>query len=264
VDEIWLYHNEWFSFMQMCAVNMWLYAVCVLCYVFIYIYVIQLSDAYLFVVCVLLVCIYLLYTAVFCTHLFECCLIVIHINMTKTYRQHTIKGWQLTAVYNTHKHDKNIQTTYNQGLTVHSCIEYIFLFNNNIFLSKMLVTFLLQKPKLLMKYFILLFYSMEAVFFKRLIECCLSVFVRLICTLCSCVLSTFDCMLSVCLCHVYVYYIQLCVVNLSLYVICMFCQVNMYSMQLWQHTAVYNTHKHDKNIQSKVDSTQLYRVHFFV
>ena len=75
-------------------------------------------------------------------------------------------------------------------------------------------------------------YSMQAVFFKCLIECCLSVFVRLICTLYSCVLSTFDCMLSVCFCHVYVYYIQLCVVNLSLYVVCIFCQVNMYSMQL--------------------------------
>ena len=32
-----------------------------------------------------------------------------------------------------------------------------FFFNNNIFLFKMLVTFLLQKPKLLMKYFILIF-----------------------------------------------------------------------------------------------------------
>ena len=30
-----------------------------------------------------------------------------------------------------------------------------FFFNNNIFLFNMLVTFLLQKPKLLMKYFIL-------------------------------------------------------------------------------------------------------------
>jgi hypothetical protein len=51
----------------------------------------------------------------------------------------------------------NMTKTYNQRLTVHSCIEYIFLFNNNIFLFKMLVTFLLQKPKLLMKYFILVF-----------------------------------------------------------------------------------------------------------
>jgi hypothetical protein len=34
---------------------------------------------------------------------------------------------------------------------------FFFFFNNNIFLFKMLVTFLLQKPKLLMKYFILIF-----------------------------------------------------------------------------------------------------------
>jgi hypothetical protein len=33
----------------------------------------------------------------------------------------------------------------------------IFFFNNNIFLFKMLVAFLLQKPKLLMKYLILIF-----------------------------------------------------------------------------------------------------------
>ena len=31
------------------------------------------------------------------------------------------------------------------------------ILNNNIFLFKMLVTFLLQKPKLLMRYFILIF-----------------------------------------------------------------------------------------------------------
>jgi hypothetical protein len=33
----------------------------------------------------------------------------------------------------------------------------LFFFNNNIFLVKMHVTFLLQKPKILMKYFILIF-----------------------------------------------------------------------------------------------------------
>ena len=38
-----------------------------------------------------------------------------------------------------------------------SSLCFFFFFNNNIFLFKMLVTFLLQKPKLLMKYFILIF-----------------------------------------------------------------------------------------------------------
>ena len=35
--------------------------------------------------------------------------------------------------------------------------DWCLFVNNNIFLFKMLVTFLLQKPKLLMKYFILIF-----------------------------------------------------------------------------------------------------------
>ena len=46
------------------------------------------------------------------------------------------------------------------NLTLMNIIEkkyYQFLDNNNIFLFKMLVTFLLQKPKILMKYFILIF-----------------------------------------------------------------------------------------------------------
>jgi hypothetical protein len=129
--------------------------------------------------------------------------------------------------------DKNILLLNKKMYSIQLCTVnlwlYVFVMFMCIIYSRVLSTF----DCILSEYFCQVdMYSMEAVFFKRLIECCLSVFVRLICTLCSCVLSTFDCMLSVCLCHVYVYYIQLCVVNLSLYVICMFCQVNMYSMQL--------------------------------
>jgi hypothetical protein len=103
--------------------------------------------------------------------------------MTKTYRQHTIKGWQYTAVYNTHRNDKNIQTTYNQRLTTHSCMCTVILWFYVVWgiLSRLY-----------------LFYT--AVWYQSLIAFCLCSFVMSICILCSCVLSTFDCMLYVCCC----------------------------------------------------------------
>jgi hypothetical protein len=71
--------------------------------------------------CMFLSCLCVLYTAVCCQHLIVFCLSIFVRLICTLWKQ----GWQHTAVYNTHKHDKNIQTTYNQRLTTHSCIKYI-------------------------------------------------------------------------------------------------------------------------------------------
>jgi hypothetical protein len=73
---LWFCH-VYVYYMKMCAVNIWLYVVCVLL-LCLYIYICFTAEwcTPSFVVCVLLVCLYVLNTAVICQPLIVCCLTV--------------------------------------------------------------------------------------------------------------------------------------------------------------------------------------------
>jgi hypothetical protein len=77
------------------------------------------------------------------------------LNLIISYFALLVSNGDLKAMKNLLGWEHTLQ--FSNQLIKHSIGPRFFFSNNNIFLFKMLVTFLLQKPKLLMKYFILIF-----------------------------------------------------------------------------------------------------------
>ena len=74
------------------------------------------------------------------------------------------------------------------------CFIFLFFYSNMIFLFKMLVTFLLQKPKLLMKYFILIFsYLIQYCFYQTVVVVFVYIYIYIVC-----LMSVYVCMYRYC------------------------------------------------------------------
>jgi Na+/pantothenate symporter len=103
----------------------------------------------------------------------------INIIVTKSLIQHTIKGWQHTAVYNAYAHDKTTKTKYNQRWLYVVCL---YVFNTNVCCQPLIVCCMCVVP--------CLYVFNTAVCCLPLIVCCM-----FICILYRCVMSIFDCIL---------------------------------------------------------------------